>query len=162
MLRITPILILSIAIFSCDSNNSGENSAAAQDSSAIPVASTSRITVTDTSQPEHARNSDEKNLPQNDAEKVRLVVSFVSRGEGIDLQTKTTFEQWLATKKNVTWNVQPWGREGELNYCFPLNNMKASEQDAFVKEVQQQLAGRSMVFVNEWTWCDNYRRADKP
>lgn len=158
MLRIAPILILPIAFLSCGDNNTSENNATTQDSVAIPTTSPTRITVTDTSQPEHAHNSDEKNPPQNGAEKVRLVVSFVSRGEGIDLKTKTTFEQWLATKNNVAWDVHEWGREGELNYCFPLNNMKASEQDAFVKEVRQQLAGRSMVYVNEWTWCDNWKK----
>lgn len=110
----------------------------------------------DTSRTDNTRVGGQSS-PQNGDEKTRVVVSFISRGEGIDKKLKSDFDAWLSKQKNVSWETQPWGREGEINYCFALKNMSATEQTTFVSDVRNFFAGRQMVYVNENTRCDNYK-----
>jgi hypothetical protein len=153
---------LIIACASCGDNNEGRNngdSVIGETNSATPTATTTIVTPgADSLPPDNTRVGDEKILPQNDAEKVRLVISFISQGEGIDRKMKGEFETWLATKQNVKYEVRPWGREGELNYCFAMANMSVQDQEAFVKEVRSFMGGRSLIVITENTWCDNYQR----
>lgn len=84
----------------------------------------------------------------------RLVVSFTSKGEGIDYKTKEEFENWLKMRGNVTWETKNYGREGETNFCFFLTNMDARQQEIFVRDVRTQLTGKETVFVEEYAPCD--------
>ncbi len=84
----------------------------------------------------------------------RLVVSFTSKGEGIDHKTKEEFEKWLGERGNVTWETKTFGREGETNFCFFLKNMDGRQQDIFVRDVRTYLTGKETVFVEEYAPCD--------
>lgn len=92
-----------------------------------------------------------------DTNVVRLVVSFISKGEGIDIKTQTAFEQWLTNRGNVTWETAHWGREGETNYCFRLTNMSGRDQEIFVRDVRTFMTDKELVLVNEWAPCDKRR-----
>ena len=92
-----------------------------------------------------------------DTNVVRLVVSFISKGEGIDETTRLEFEQWLLNYGGVTWEITSWGREGEKNYCFRLTNMDARRQEVFVRDVRTFMTDKPLVFVNEWAPCNKRR-----
>jgi len=89
-----------------------------------------------------------------DTSATRLVVSFISKGEGIDHKTKEEFEVWLGMRGNVTWETSSWGREGEVNFCFRLSNMQTREQDIFVRDVRTFFTDKELVLVSEWAPCD--------
>ena len=88
-----------------------------------------------------------------DTSVTRLVVSFISKGEGIDDKTKDEFEKWLAMRERFTYSVTPWGREGEVEYCFRMTNISVREQEIFVKEVRGFLVDKELVLVSEYSKC---------
>lgn len=83
----------------------------------------------------------------------RLVVSFISKGEGIDDKTKEEFDKWLAMRERFTYSVTPWGREGEVNYCVRMTNISVREQEIFVKEVRGFLVDKELVLISEYAKC---------
>jgi hypothetical protein len=95
------------------------------------------------------------NVP--DTNTARVVVSFISKGEGIDETTRLEFEQWLLNYGGVTWEITNWGREGEKNYCFRLANMDSRRQELFVRDVRTFMTDKPLVLVNEWATCDRRR-----
>lgn len=89
-----------------------------------------------------------------DSNVVRLVVSFISKGEGIDMKTEENFKVWLAERPQFTYEVTHWGREGEVNYCFRMSNIDGRQQEVFVRDVRTFMADKELVIVSEWTKCD--------
>ncbi len=82
----------------------------------------------------------------------QLVVSFASRGAGIDAQAR---DQLLA---HITWfneqnhcelmyDKKGWGREGEMDFCFFGNNQILIP--TLYKQLKEKFAGRPTVFVKE-------------
>jgi hypothetical protein len=92
-------------------------------------------------------------VPERTEEQSRLVVSFISQGEGIDKKTHDAFVMWVKQKGNIRYDAHSWGREGEMNYCFALENLSPAEQDEFVEEVRAQLIGKQQVYINEHADC---------
>jgi len=84
----------------------------------------------------------------------RLVVSFTSKGSGIDYAAKEEFEKWLGERGNVTWTTVTYGREGETNFCFQLKNMDSRQQEIFIRDVRTHLTGNDRIFVEEYAPCD--------
>lgn len=55
--------------------------------------------------------------------KVKLKVSFISIGQGINFEAAQYFPKFIEKfnkehKVNLKFDIVPWGREGEMNYCF--------------------------------------------
>jgi len=88
-----------------------------------------------------------------DSNIVRLKVSFLSEGEGIDYKTKEEFEKWLAMREKFTYETTSWGRQGEVNYCFRMTNISTREQDIFVRDVRTFLVDKELVVVSEYAKC---------
>jgi hypothetical protein len=84
----------------------------------------------------------------------RVTISFISKGEGIDLKTQESFENWLKEQpKHPAYEVTHWGREGETNYCLKLHELSTREQEIFVRDVRTQLTDKELVFVSEYAKC---------
>lgn len=80
----------------------------------------------------------------------RLVVSFISKGEGTDGKKIEALETYSNNhKKKPVYNVQPWGREGERDYSFKLTELSKSEQIDFIVNVKKLMAGSDMANVQE-------------
>lgn len=92
-------------------------------------------------------------------ENYRLVVAFISRGAGSDIQTLQNFEKWLNERpKPVKWEHTYWGREGEQSYCLKLDELStAEEQKQFVADVRIFLGNKDLVFVQENIPCKGKR-----
>lgn len=89
-----------------------------------------------------------------DTNVARLVVSFISKGEGIDNTTKEEFEKWLAMREKFVYETTIWGREGEVNFCFRMTNVSTREQDIFIKDVRTFMTDKELVLVSEYAKCD--------
>lgn len=88
----------------------------------------------------------------------RLIVSFISIGEGTDRQGRETLDGVLAdwkTKKGkeITFESVAWGREGENDFCFRINNLNEKEQQMFVSDMKTAFKGRSLVQITENQPC---------
>lgn len=72
----------------------------------------------------HSFKKNQKNTTQEiNTQKVRLKVSFISIGQGINFEAAKYFPQLIEKfnkeyKVNLKYEKVPWGREGEFNYCF--------------------------------------------
>lgn len=92
----------------------------------------------------------------------RLIVSFISIGEGTDRQGRETLDGVLAdwkTKKGkeITFESVAWGREGENDFCFRINNLNEKEQQMFVSDMKTAFKGRSLVQITENQPCVHKR-----
>lgn len=84
----------------------------------------------------------------------RFIVSFISIGSGIDRKAKTQYEQFLKDfelKNNLTISYEKkyWGREGEVNFCFMLNELKKEEQESFILQSKNLLINSTRVRFKE-------------
>lgn len=95
------------------------------------------------SRPNHT-NQSSKNMPY------RFMVSFISIGEGTDRQAKQILDsylnEWRTNRgKEIHFEQVPWGREGEVDYCFPLVELDANQQKQFVNEMKAKFDGHNLV-----------------
>jgi hypothetical protein len=83
-------------------------------------------------------------------EKFRLVVSFISKGQGIDGKTMEKIDAYIAafSPKPGYENCQ-WGREGESDYCFHLKELKHHEQKKFIEGLEKLITDKEMVQVKQ-------------
>lgn len=88
------------------------------------------------------------------ANTARVVVSFISKGEGIDYATKEKLEVWLTERGNVVWETKSFGREGETNFCFFMAGRSTREQEIFVRDLRTFIGTNDMVMIQEWGKCD--------
>ncbi|MBK9636598.1 MAG: hypothetical protein IPO63_01785 [Bacteroidetes bacterium] len=84
----------------------------------------------------------------------RLVVSFISIGAGTDPESKAILEAYvydykLKNNKVVSYFMIPWGREGEVDCCFTLNELNASEQNNFIDGLKKVIQGKELIQINE-------------
>jgi hypothetical protein len=95
-------------------------------------------------------------LPHSDSSD--LVITFSSRGEGINGKTVETLHSLINEfefKYDVTieFKIRNWGREGEKDYCFRLNNLNRKMKELFISEVKGLLKGQTLVIINENMIC---------
>jgi hypothetical protein len=88
----------------------------------------------------------------------RLNVSFISIGSGTDSEAKKQFEQFVAdyetkNKVKLVSEMAKWGREGEVDFCFKLDELKAKQQENFIKELKEHLKDSQLVRFTENVPC---------
>lgn len=89
-------------------------------------------------------------------DKTRLIVSFISKGGGIDGKSLKDFEQLVkdfntANKSNISYTIKPWGREGEKDYCFEPGQGRNLEK--LVSEIKKSLQGKELIRLKENAIC---------
>ncbi|MBI4931886.1 MAG: hypothetical protein HY841_14080 [Bacteroidetes bacterium] len=83
-----------------------------------------------------------------------LVISFYSKGGGIDSKVNGEFEKFLTSySKKIVYEPTHWGREGEVDYCLKLSELSTAEQTDFVKKAKEVLSKSALVHINENTAC---------
>lgn len=87
-------------------------------------------------------------------EQFKLVVSFISIGEGTDpeaagLLAGALAEYGSSKGKSPSYIMIPWGREGEVDCCFILNELAPSEQREFIAFLKGKLASRPLIQIQE-------------
>ena len=83
-------------------------------------------------------------------ETYRLVISFISKGSGIDGKTGEKIENFIKNNpKKPAYEVCRMGREGEYSYLMNLKELSKHEQKKFVKELEELITDKEMVHVSE-------------
>lgn len=96
--------------------------------------------------------------PLNPQDSIRLSVSFFSPGSGINRDAYKKLERHieLFEEENgiiLTIYKVPWGREGEVDFCFKLSTIDNKKAEAFVTSVKNLLAGAEKVNIKENCSC---------
>lgn len=92
----------------------------------------------------------------------RFIVSFISIGEGTDRNAKeildATLYNWKTSqKKEIVYEKVPWGREGEVDFCFQLKELSAEQQVQFINELKEKFKGHDLVQFAENEPCRHKR-----
>lgn len=92
-----------------------------------------------------------------------LSVSFYSTGGGTDSKMITRFNEFVAAyekEKNVTLVVEKnsWGREGEVDYCYKLDELSEKERNDFSQQATKLLSESQLVHVMQNGRCHEKRR----
>ncbi len=85
-----------------------------------------------------------------------LLVSFISFGPGIDFRSVPVFENALKQFNienacNINYEMKPWGREGERDYCISGKDAKCLEK--FASQIKQSFKGNDRILIKEHTPC---------
>ena len=80
----------------------------------------------------------------------RLVLSFISKGGGIDGKTYEKIKEFIEKHpKKPAFETHRWGREGETDYCLHLKELTAVEQTVFIEDINKLITDKEMVLVYE-------------
>jgi len=79
-----------------------------------------------------------------------FIVSFYSAGGGVDRgepEKLMAYTEAFGKKINTTiaYSITHWGREGEMDYCFPLKGLSDSNVADFVKGAKEALKSAEHV-----------------
>ena len=104
----------------------------------------------------------EKNAAESQNQNYRLIVSFISIGEGVDPKGREMLDNrvnsWNGEKgERIQMETVPWGREGEADFCFTLKELSPKEQEAFVKEIKSMYQDNKLVQISENQPCIHKR-----
>jgi hypothetical protein len=117
-----------------------------------PSKKANSVTVTEV---EESKRAEQTEMPPVPTQKtVRLVVTFASIGAGIDPNAKTMLDAYINSFKEksgklVKYGTLAWGREGEYDCEFSLNELNLNEQSDFVKGLKKQLEGNQLIQIEE-------------
>ena len=101
------------------------------------------------------KQEQESEIPNSDHQTIyRLIVSFYSPGNGIDHEMLQSFSSFLNEKhSSLIYEKVNWGKEGERDYCFLLNELNSKQQEDFIEEAKEVLSSSERVRVKENQPC---------
>ncbi|MBL7924042.1 MAG: hypothetical protein JNL88_07580 [Bacteroidia bacterium] len=155
MRKTTSLLIgLSLALVACKSSR--ESGAKSEN--------TAEVTTTTTTGPSSSSGSNENTVQTENwnreqaklgPDSFRLVVTFISIGAGTDPDARALLDKYLLDYKSrggksLKYIMIPWGREGEVDCCFTLEELNASEQKDFIEGLRDAMKTRELIQVNEY------------
>lgn len=151
-MKILQVIILFAILVSCKNN---------KPSSGTMDGEESRKTDSVTEVKEEVENPSNGNL--KDTNLCRLMISFYSIGEGSDYKLIKELEDTITsyaaqTGKNIDFVKSSWGREGENDFSFKLNELSKEEQSDFVKRVREILKKGKLVSIYENHPCSTRGR----
>ncbi len=89
-----------------------------------------------------------------------FTISFYSIGTGIDQGAKNLVDNTINSYKKkghpIICTTSQWGREGEIDYCFTLQNLAPEIYKTLGNELSTQLNGKQ-VHIKEKTECKDYK-----
>jgi hypothetical protein len=82
----------------------------------------------------------------------QLVISFTSMGAGINSKARDQFLEhitWFNEQNHceLMFDKKPWGREGEIDYCFYGNNQILIPM--LYKQLKEKFNGVRQIFINQ-------------
>jgi hypothetical protein len=96
------------------------------------------------------------NESSNKQNQYRFIVSFYSKGNGTDsklIDKYTKFIKEFELNKGLTLSneIIYWGKEGETDFCFKLENLNQNVQNEFITQSKALLKESDLVFISENT-----------
>lgn len=106
--------------------------------------------------------SSNSNKDQQQDVQYRLVISFISIGEGTDPSARQKMDQLLSSwsqkaGKQIEMETYPWGREGEVDFCFHLKELSGPDQAIMVREIREAFSGQPLIQIAEYQKSMNKR-----
>ncbi len=151
MKKVQTIIICAIIITTIACKNN-KNAAVKNNSDNQTTQSTSGTTNSSQTTPV----SVEANKSQGDTVPAfyRVVVSLYSIGEGIDPDGRPILDNYSqqfmdASSKRIVYDSHPWGREGETDFCYTLDNLSSEEQVRFINGLTEAFKGHELVRIIE-------------
>jgi len=140
---LTAIIISLFLTLGCNSS---------KQSTAPPAQSEAAQTVSDS--PVAPQTNDDGSTTSQEGVVYRVIVSFISIGEGSDYKSyenlKAILTNWHERVKTEIEVVEiPWGREGEVDVCLTLKELTPEEQASFVDEIKTTFQGNNLVQISE-------------
>lgn len=84
--------------------------------------------------------------------KMRLIISFISKGTGVDSEKRQAIQTYIENHPKKPANViAHWGREGETDFNLKLSELNKTEQTEFVNEIKKLASGSQLIFISENT-----------
>ncbi|MBS1637889.1 MAG: hypothetical protein JST26_18395 [Bacteroidetes bacterium] len=106
-----------------------------------------------------ATSSTQSSSDNTAKETYRLIVSFMSKGNGANSDQRQKFLDYVAQHpKKPEYKSVMWGREGETDYCFKLTELSKKEQTEFVDAVKKITEGTTLVGIKENVECEHKGR----
>jgi hypothetical protein len=105
---------------------------------------------------EETGKDDAQKVPAGDKISYRLIVSFYSKGEGPDSKAMDICQTYISdyetrNRLKVSYDKIGWGREGEVDYCFHLDNLGPDAQSSFIIQLRELLIQSQLVHIDENT-----------
>lgn len=80
------------------------------------------------------------------------IISFTSRGSGIDNDIKNKVDKILAdfnanNDDKIKPEISPWGREGEVDYHFITKNLSTIQKQALSAQIKEVIGSSETVFI---------------
>ncbi|MFA6152061.1 MAG: hypothetical protein WC716_12115 [Chitinophagaceae bacterium] len=97
-------------------------------------------------------------IEETDSSQYRFGISFYSIGAGIDgvaRQQMMDYIRQFEQKEGVTLTYEKyaWGKEGEQDYCFRLNELSPGKQEYFITQIKETLKKSTRVHYKEHSDC---------
>lgn len=105
--------------------------------------------------PETVVVQDSSNVHASQTEQLyRVVVSFISIGEGTDQEARSILDNYISTFRGthgvLAKNAQlPWGREGEVDNCFLLDDFSPDQELQFINGLKELFKENKLVHIDE-------------
>lgn len=103
-----------------------------------------------------------ENTPPTEEGVYDIVVSFASKGTGINRDVKQKLDDALtlfSQNNEVTLNIEKygWGREGEIDYLFLTKNLSTKQKKELKAKVKEVIGDTEMIFISYDSKCVHKR-----
>jgi hypothetical protein len=92
----------------------------------------------------------------------RVVVSFISIGAGTDSRAREQLGRYIDESEKkfkiyLSYVSKGWGREGESDFLFPLDELNQAQQKEFVAGLKELFKGNELIHIEENRAIKAYR-----
>jgi hypothetical protein len=99
-------------------------------------------------------SSAQKSTSNDNDKNTDFIVSFFSKGIGIDRKIYPEFKNFLTTNyPNLDYSESKHGREGERFFCFDLSSLKKNKKNDFIQQAKVILSKSELVRLQENSPC---------
>ncbi len=110
---------------------------------------------------EDAKSAD-LNIDKKNDNIYSMVVSFFSRGSGIDFKIAREFDSYIKkfeadNSDNFIYEIVTWGREGEVDYCIQFPSLNKEKAKTFVNNCNEILSRTEMAHIKLDAECKRKR-----
>ncbi len=154
------LIAISFMAFSCGSSKTttnGENSStvSTQNNTDNTSTATSSENSTTGTTAQNEMTTTTQDQAAKEEQKCRLIISFISIGEGVDPAARDIMDgilrKWESKAgKSITIEPIPWGREGEVDFCFLLNELSAPDQALMAREMREAFIQHPLIQISEF------------
>lgn len=154
-MKTTVVILTALLLFGCS-----ESRVKGQESEDISIEQSEKQvkTITQISEDEEKSENIVEDESQNELSTGYLVVTFSSRGSGIDATAIKKLEDIIVAlglnKVEITpFEIISWGREGEIDYCFDMSLIDKELAFKLQNKTKSEFSANKLVQIEEHENC---------